>query len=43
VEFHKYLEKLRSEAIIEWKNPDIRKAYEQGLAAQKPKTASPSQ
>jgi len=43
VEFQKYLEKLRSEAIIDWKNQEIKKAYEQGLAAQKQKTASPSQ
>ncbi len=32
-EFDKYLVKLRSEAIIEWKNDDLRKAYEQGLKA----------
>jgi peptidyl-prolyl cis-trans isomerase SurA len=31
-ELRKYLDKLRSEAIIEWKNPDMRKAYEEGLA-----------
>jgi peptidyl-prolyl cis-trans isomerase SurA len=31
-ELRKYLDKLRSEAIIEWKNPDVRKAYEEGLA-----------
>jgi parvulin-like peptidyl-prolyl isomerase len=43
VEFQKYLEKLRSEAIIDWKNQEIKKAYEQGLAAQKQKTAPPSQ
>jgi len=30
-ELDKYLEKLRAEAIIEWKNPDVQKAYEQGL------------
>jgi peptidyl-prolyl cis-trans isomerase SurA len=35
VEFLKYLDKLRSEAIIEWKNADIQKAYEEGLAARK--------
>ena len=35
VEFHKWLEKLRAEAIIEWKNVDIRKAYERGLVVQK--------
>jgi peptidyl-prolyl cis-trans isomerase SurA len=33
-EFQKYLEKLRSQAIIEWKNQDVRKAYEEGLAQQ---------
>jgi parvulin-like peptidyl-prolyl isomerase len=43
VEFQKYLEKLRSEAIIDFKNQEIKKAYEQGIAAQKQKTASPSQ
>lgn len=31
-EFAKYLAKLRSQAIIDWKNPDIKKAYEDGLA-----------
>jgi len=30
-EFQKYLEKLRSQAIIEWKNPELKKAYDQGL------------
>jgi len=30
-EFQKYLEKLRSQAIIEWKNPDLKKAYDDGL------------
>jgi peptidyl-prolyl cis-trans isomerase SurA len=30
-EFQKYLEKLRAQAIIEWKNPDVRKAFEAGL------------
>lgn len=32
-EFEKYLQKLRSQAIIEWKNADVKKAYDQGLAA----------
>jgi parvulin-like peptidyl-prolyl isomerase len=32
-EFQKYLEKLRAEAIIDWKNPEVKKAYEEGLAA----------
>jgi parvulin-like peptidyl-prolyl isomerase len=31
IEYDKYLEKLRAQAIIEWKNADIQKAYERGL------------
>jgi parvulin-like peptidyl-prolyl isomerase len=34
-EFLKLLEKLRTEATIEFKNADIKKAYEQGIALQK--------
>jgi peptidyl-prolyl cis-trans isomerase SurA len=34
VEFLKYLDKLRRQAIIEWKNSDVKKAFEQGLKAQ---------
>jgi peptidyl-prolyl cis-trans isomerase SurA len=30
-EFQKYLEKLRAQAIIEWKNPDIKKAFDLGV------------
>ena len=30
VEFQKYLLKLRTQAIIEWKNEDVKKAYEVG-------------
>ena len=30
-EFQKYLQKLRTQAIIEWKNEDVRKAFEEGL------------
>ena len=30
-EFQKYLTKLRSQAIIEWKNPELKKAYDEGL------------
>lgn len=37
-EFEKYLQRLRSQAIIEWKNPDVKKAYDQGLVA--PRTES---
>jgi parvulin-like peptidyl-prolyl isomerase len=33
-EFQKYKVKLRSQAIIDWKNPELKKAYEEGLAAQ---------
>jgi peptidyl-prolyl cis-trans isomerase SurA len=39
-EFDKYLKKLRAEAIVEFKNPDIKKAYEAGLERLK---AAPSQ
>jgi peptidyl-prolyl cis-trans isomerase SurA len=34
VEFQKYLEKLRSQAIIEWKNPDVKRAFDEGLKQQ---------
>jgi len=30
-EFQKYLTKLRGQAIIEWKNPELKKAYDEGL------------
>jgi peptidyl-prolyl cis-trans isomerase SurA len=33
-EFLKYIEKLRAQAIIEWKNEDIKKAYLEGLKRQ---------
>jgi peptidyl-prolyl cis-trans isomerase SurA len=39
-EFQKYLEKLRAQAIIEWKNDDVRKAFEEGLKQLAP--ASPA-
>lgn len=32
-ELAKYLKKLRAEAIIEWKNAELKKAYEQRIAA----------
>jgi peptidyl-prolyl cis-trans isomerase SurA len=38
VEFEKYIDTLRSEAIIDWKSAEVRKAYEAGLAALKAKT-----
>jgi peptidyl-prolyl cis-trans isomerase SurA len=34
-ELQKYLDKIRAQAIIEWKNQDIRKAYEIGLQQSK--------
>jgi len=40
---NKYLEKLRSQAIIEWKNDDIRKLYEQALAQRQSQPEAPSQ
>jgi peptidyl-prolyl cis-trans isomerase SurA len=33
-EYLKYLEKLRSQAIIEWKNEDIKRAFEAGIKQQ---------
>jgi peptidyl-prolyl cis-trans isomerase SurA len=33
-EFGKYLAKLRSQAIIEWKNDEVKKAFELGVAQQ---------
>ncbi len=33
-EFDKYIARLKAQAIIEWKNQDVKKAYEDGLAAQ---------
>jgi peptidyl-prolyl cis-trans isomerase SurA len=33
-EFQKYLQKLRAQAIIEWKNEDVRKAFEEGVKQQ---------
>jgi len=41
-EFQKYLEKLRKEAIIEWKNADVKKAWEEGVAAQAAAPAQPT-
>ncbi len=34
VEYAKYLEKLRAQAIIEWKNPDVKRAFDEGLKRQ---------
>jgi len=33
-EFQKYMQKLRAQAIIEWKNPEVKKAFDEGLKAQ---------
>ena len=33
-EFQKYLEKLRAQAIIEWKNDDVKKAFDEGMKQQ---------
>ncbi len=40
-EMIKYMNRLRSQAIIEWKNEEIRKAYDQALAAAGSAAASP--
>ena len=40
-EYDKFLERLRTQAIIEWKNDELKKAYERGLAASK-KQAPPT-
>jgi peptidyl-prolyl cis-trans isomerase SurA len=42
-EFQKYMAKLRTQAIIDWKNADVKKAYEQGLAQQAKAAAAPVQ
>jgi len=34
VEFQKYMQKLRAQAIIEWKNPEVKKAFDEGLKLQ---------
>lgn len=41
VEYEKYMDKMRAEAIIEWKNAELKKAYDLGL--QQAKTAPPGQ
>lgn len=40
-EFEKYLEKVRAQAIIEWKNADLEKAYQLGLEQAKNAPAAP--
>jgi parvulin-like peptidyl-prolyl isomerase len=34
IEYMKYLDKLRTQAIIEWKNQDVKKAFDEGLRNQ---------
>jgi peptidyl-prolyl cis-trans isomerase SurA len=41
-EYQKYLVKLRAQAIIDWRNQDVKKAYEEGLALQAKATSSPA-
>jgi peptidyl-prolyl cis-trans isomerase SurA len=41
-EMQKYVEKLRGEAIISWKNEELKKAYEQALAERKARLESTS-
>jgi peptidyl-prolyl cis-trans isomerase SurA len=42
-EFLKYLDKLRAQAILDWKNEDIRKAYVEGLKRQAAGADAPPQ
>jgi hypothetical protein len=32
-ELQRYIERLRSQAIIQWRNEELKKAYDQALAA----------
>jgi peptidyl-prolyl cis-trans isomerase SurA len=41
-EFQKYLEKLRTQAIIEWKNPELHKAYDLGVQQAAAAAAAPT-
>ncbi len=40
-ELQKYMARLRTQAIIEWKNDEVKKAYDAGLAAQSATPAVP--
>jgi peptidyl-prolyl cis-trans isomerase SurA len=42
-EFQRYLVKLRAQAIIDWRNPDVKKAYEEGIALQAKAATAPPQ
>ena len=39
-EYEKFIARLRAEAIIDWKNDEIKKAYEVGLEQEKKKQAT---
>ena len=41
-EYEKYMERLRGQAIIDWKNPDIKKAYDAGIQQIKAGTPPPT-
>jgi parvulin-like peptidyl-prolyl isomerase len=42
-EMQKYVEKLRAQAIIQWRNEELKKAYEQALADRKARLESSTQ
>jgi len=42
-EFQKYLVKLRAQAIIDWRNQDVKRAYDDGLAQQAKAAPAPPQ
>jgi parvulin-like peptidyl-prolyl isomerase len=42
VEIKKYLVKLRAQAIIEWKNEELRKAYESAVPSEQPPAEKPA-
>jgi peptidyl-prolyl cis-trans isomerase SurA len=41
-EYEKFLARLRTQAIIEWKNDELKKAYERGLAASRKQGQPPA-
>ena len=41
-EFEKYMEKLRAQAIIDWKNADIKRAWDVGIEQMKAAAAAPA-
>jgi peptidyl-prolyl cis-trans isomerase SurA len=41
-EFSKYLERARMEAIIEWKNADLKRAFEEGVVQAKAAASAPA-